>query len=469
MFRKITLGLTLVVSAIFLSSDSVHAMTISTPQTYDCGNATLGNLVIKNTHDVIIKNCKIAVTNEQGIQIIDSYNVTMNHIDISSSYPEGSGVNIVATHVRDSKGNETDVCITPIPTYNITLDDFNIHGPMGWGVSGSYCPLKNITVKNGTFDSIGQGGGEEKHGMYIENWQGVGTSSLIENVTVKNSWNSGIKIVGATNNLTINKVYVSNSGRYGGTSYPSSGPAISLGDGRGSDDIKNIVISNSVFTGNPAPAIWTTQETRPITNVTVDHNTFYNNYFAVEIPKNGTGWKVTNNIGYTDASYAPSKVVLQLDGPESDIPNNLFKNNLWYFKNGSGVSDPIRVGGKFASLSVWQKKTGGPDVGSVSVDPKFVSLSDFHLQPSSPACLSGEGGSYIGAYPCTTTATALPSPILKIGDANSSNTVDEADFNIWKSSFLNLPTALGYANGNFDNNSIVDGVDYMLWVNNYGR
>lgn len=65
--------------------------------------------------------------------------------------------------------------------------------------------------------------------------------------------------------------------------------------------------------------------------------------------------------------------------------------------------------------------------------------------------------------------TPSPSPLQKIGDANGDLLVNESDFSIWKTSFLAKPSTYSSKSGDFDNNSKVDGIDYMLWINNYGK
>ena len=52
-------------------------------------------------------------------------------------------------------------------------------------------------------------------------------------------------------------------------------------------------------------------------------------------------------------------------------------------------------------FSQW-KTALGLDKHGLLGNPLFVDAAggDFHLQPNSPACISGETGSYIGAFPC---------------------------------------------------------------------
>jgi hypothetical protein len=61
-----------------------------------------------------------------------------------------------------------------------------------------------------------------------------------------------------------------------------------------------------------------------------------------------------------------------------------------------------------------------------------------------------------------------PTPLAtKPGDANGDGLVDGRDYIIWVNHYGTAST--GYSNGDFNNDSIVDGRDYIIWVNNYGK
>ena len=60
-----------------------------------------------------------------------------------------------------------------------------------------------------------------------------------------------------------------------------------------------------------------------------------------------------------------------------------------------------------------------------------------------------------------------PSPAAVPGDANGDRKVDETDYGIWFSHFLQSVTA-GVSLGDFDGNGKVDGVDYTIWLKYYG-
>lgn len=61
----------------------------------------------------------------------------------------------------------------------------------------------------------------------------------------------------------------------------------------------------------------------------------------------------------------------------------------------------------------------------------------------------------------------VTSPAAKRGDANGDGIVNELDYDIWKSHYN--PTLIqsgGSTIGDFNNDTKVDGVDFVIWLNN---
>lgn len=65
----------------------------------------------------------------------------------------------------------------------------------------------------------------------------------------------------------------------------------------------------------------------------------------------------------------------------------------------------------------------------------------------------------------TNSPTATPTPIK--GDANGDRKVDGLDYVIWLNNY-GTNTNLGQSKGDFNNDQKVDGLDYVVWLNNYG-
>lgn len=63
------------------------------------------------------------------------------------------------------------------------------------------------------------------------------------------------------------------------------------------------------------------------------------------------------------------------------------------------------------------------------------------------------------------TSTPAPTPTPTPGDANGDNKVDGLDYVIWLNNYGQSKS--GYMYGDFDQNGTVDGVDYVIWLNNY--
>jgi len=69
----------------------------------------------------------------------------------------------------------------------------------------------------------------------------------------------------------------------------------------------------------------------------------------------------------------------------------------------------------------------------------------------------------------TSSPTPTPSPIpAKPGDANADEKVDGIDYVIWRNNY-NKTVASGSVLGDFNNSGFVDGLDYVIWRNNYGK
>jgi len=60
-----------------------------------------------------------------------------------------------------------------------------------------------------------------------------------------------------------------------------------------------------------------------------------------------------------------------------------------------------------------------------------------------------------------------PASAILPGDANGDGLVDGPDYVIWLNHYNQ--SATGAANGDFDNSGKVDGLDYVLWLNSYGK
>lgn len=66
--------------------------------------------------------------------------------------------------------------------------------------------------------------------------------------------------------------------------------------------------------------------------------------------------------------------------------------------------------------------------------------------------------------------TPIPTPVVKLGDANNDGLVNEIDYNApyWLSHYGQTVSG-GMTVGDFNASGKVDGVDYVIWLTNYGK
>jgi hypothetical protein len=143
-----------------------------------------------------------------------------------------------------------------------------------------------------------------------------------------------------------------------------------------------------------------------VNNVTVDHCYFKNNYYAVQIPKGATGWKVTNNVGYNQASYTVARSSLQLEGGDADITKNFFDYNNWYFDG----NKPVRINGSTAlTFAQWQAK--GADLHGMSIIPGAT--------VSTPSVVPTFTPTQVVVSPTSTNTSTVPASVTPIASVVS--------------------------------------------------
>ena len=186
----------------------------------------------------------------------------------------------------------------------------------------------------------------------------------------------------------------------------------------------------------------------------------------VGTPHNKTTWQ--NEINWIINSYFPGRnntVIAQLrnDGlyspigmtpPIFDQHGGQVLNNYGLTMTASagtiyyttdGVTDPRLIGGGVNPAAAVKSYTGAvPISGATTV----------------MARLRTAGGQWSGLVEATFSTVTL------VGDYNGSGAVDDADYNVWKSSFGAAVTAGSGADGNL--NGFVDAADYTVWRDNFG-
>lgn len=164
------------------------------------------------------------------------------------------------------------------------------------------------------------------------------------------------------------------------------------------DDISHLIFKNNVFAHGTLGGKGYGLFVKGVPYIVTTNNTFVDiRYTAVYIRNDNSRPKyaiIKNNIFYTCGN------AYSLDDTSSSADYNLFFN------------------------TGYPSSHGAHDL--VNINPLFVrpDNDDYSLQTGSPACEAGEGRTYIGAIPCSTSHSEAPSiPIgLKIQSVSSSQT-----------------------------------------------
>ena len=158
---------------------------------------------------------------------------------------------------------------------------------------------------------------------------------------------------------------------------------------------------------------------------------------------------IEGNPNFQDKSKGARLRYRYVDGILMDGSNGKPAQELWPWP----MEDRVR-----AELNVHMSKYHGinPELQNFSVTNTLVPLINQYTAVTVPL---GNPTSQP-----TTTSTQTPS---KPGDANGDNKVDGIDYVVWLNNYnQNLS---GNSNGDFNNDNRVDGIDYVVWLNNYGN
>ncbi len=369
-------------------------------------------------------------------------------------------------YVRAGTYSSFTVSRSGTATSPITISGYNnefptISGGIGIRLSGvSYVKVQGFEVTGATGNGIKRMGG-----VVIQN----GNNNTIENCRIHdNNIDSpnGIKVEGASSNnrLIYNTVY-SNGGPDGGsgirfynpTSTQSTGNEIgwntvynnigTVGNSDGISVVDRIVYTNihdNVVYGNGDDGIdvWNTQ-----------YNTIVNNKSYSHVIGDGNGFK----LGGYDANG--------IGGNNTIRNNHAFSNKYNGFdSNGSGGNQyegnqSYNNGSSTFSNNAWgfidTRRSGDTRPSSMVNNNSYNNKTANYARDTYTTTFSGN------TETPPTSPTPIPSPTPMPW------TTIEADYSTWLSHYLQQLT--GFANGDFSNNGIVDGVDYLLWAIKYGN
>lgn len=144
------------------------------------------------------------------------------------------------------------------------------------------------------------------------------------------------------------------------------------------------------------------------------------------------------------ANWEPGKITWYIDGIQAGTQTSgVVSNNMFLIANLGmiGTSGTVPQEMKIDYIRVWKKSTSTP-----SPTPVSTTTSVPTIVPTIPPTVGP-----------TVTPTSTPKPW----------TNQENDYSIWFSNYLK--SIFGFINGDFNENGVVDGVDYVVWLNNYGK
>ncbi len=233
-----------------------------------------------------------------------------------------------------------------------------------------------------------------------------------------------------------------------------------------------------------------------VINTKIINNSFINSWEY--------GIRITGSAAANSKSIIANNIFSTNRG-KSLIIDNLkdfkIQNNLWYSGNTNSAAQ-FQIGSAVTDLAGFNAAFPTQISGNIWADPQYSSSlptdlsqltpSVFSLKNTSVAIDKGAGSVVVaadfigksrpqgaaidlGAFEYGGTGAAVPPPSATPLNAVASSptptpkpwTTLTTDYANWLSYYLQ--SVRGFAKGDFNENGKVDGIDYMLWVNNYGK
>lgn len=140
---------------------------------------------------------------------------------------------------------------------------------------------------------------------------------------------------------------------------------------------------------------------------------------------------------------------------------------------GSGSTEQTKADYLVQSMDLFRKEGitlpmiwynyNGDDVGGATSGSSYeLIITNFKTLQST------ELPAYVAFKNWSFSPSPSPTLIQKTGDANNDGKVDGIDYIVWLNNY-NQTTSNGPKNGDFNLDKKVDGIDYILWLKNYGR
>jgi len=208
-------------------------------------------------------------------------------------------------------------------------------------------------------------------------------------------------------------------------------------------------------------------------NNRVVNNLFYDNWRDLTIDtRGGNSFPTNNTFEYnymgSDTSCGGCGDKTSSGGEDYSVylaaPNIVLKENPFVASNPTSWFD-------FRLKADSQAIDAGADLGASHANA-FSPDSSFWPAVTSDQNTNGSGWE-IGAFVFTSAGGATPTPVPTPtappripGDANEDRVVDGVDYVIWLNNY-DTTTSNVHEDGDFNADGVVDGVDYVIWLNNY--
>lgn len=314
----------------------------------------------------------------------------------------------------------------------------------------------HITVSNNQFDTIVAAVGPLNGNIEGHALLGYGSYFTVHNNSIigLNEGSDHEAIYLKATNSVISENFI--DGGDGGLINKNNGASITI---KGENSDNNKIIGNKIVSSSSASG----------TGILVEKGSYEisNNY--IKLP---TGWWGV----YPCCSTASQKVLLsnnyiETQGNSSNfylVENGEISNNALISYSG----DPIRLSSS-ALITVYNNKTckGGSCASLLPSNSSCQNTGNYCVLSCDRNRIYGYDASCIQGVCCDTksyTQTATVSTaIIKQGDANNDDKINELDYSIWLKFYRQI--FKGFTYGDFNDNGIVDGVDYVIWLNNFNK
>jgi hypothetical protein len=350
------------------------------------GNGSMVNPFATIDHALLVR------TTQTGIRIA-SGNYTTTQITLVEGVSLYGGYS-ATDWTRDIDGNVTIIEDTSssggIPKGTVSgdntislatvLEGLVIQGSLSSSLSATcavYLTGGSPTIRKCMLRGGGIGSSTASYGLYI-----TGGNPVIAGVSIdggSSSMSCGISISGTTNILIMNSLIDAGSGTTLNT-------GVELGNTSGVVYVyNNIILSGQTTSVGSSFAIYVSSASAPmIANNTVSTGNAINYAYGVRLGPSAKP-NLNNNIFVFPSGFVRIGII------ENDVAPTSVNNNIFY-----NTTDFYRDSGLTYYSTIFDMETylalGINGSGNIAADPLFVSSTNLHLAPGSPALLNGLNG-----------------------------------------------------------------------------